>query len=191
MSDHYRQPPDPVRGLEYEMVEEAQICMGGCAEVVPAGEWVIKRNRRGPYFRNYLPANNGICLSCAGDRLSEYSLVAYEKVLVDIDNYETLKENQAPTDADEELADALELEIKAINNFIDELGNFVRKAEDEPPEYLDVGDDAGNDAGNEPITGTDSTSPGDGGEGESLLSQCSDWLESEQSEDRGKPFEEG
>jgi len=170
---HYREPPPVINGLEYEMVEEGFICMGGCCQIISVGEWTIKRNRRGMSFRNYLPANQGICLGCAADKLSQYSLVAYDKVLNAIEIYETLKENEDPTEAEAEEAFIQEEVVKSLNTFIDELGKFVQNAEDSPPEYVDVGTIA------ETASCTDSE---DGGECEEALSEDPGRMEGEQSE---------
>lgn len=131
-----RQPPKPINGIEYEWLPEDKLCQE-CARLVLEGQIVVRRNARGRRFEKILPLKHGICLNCAANGLSEESVKQYENVLKQINNYETLSDKKEITEKEEKQMRLLERYIESLQEFCDELSNFVEYTENSGVAYYD------------------------------------------------------
>jgi len=122
------EPPKPVRGIAYKVLDDEKLC-SECGRLVLAHQLVIHRNARGKTFEEILPLKNGICLNCAADGLSEKSVAEYEKVLDQLENYEILREKKEITETEEKYMRLLERQISNLQDFVDELSDFVEYTE--------------------------------------------------------------
>lgn len=134
--DNRRQPPTPVKGVEYEWLATDKLCLP-CGRLVLAGGTVVRRNARGRTFEHVLPAKNGICLNCGANGLSEMSIKQYEKVLAQIGKYEALRDKSEITENEKKHMRLLERGIENLQAFCDELSDFVAYTEQSGVAYYD------------------------------------------------------
>lgn len=131
-----RKPPRPINGVEYEWLAEDKLCTE-CGRLVLENQLVVRRNARGKCFEEFLPLKHGICLNCGADGLSKESVRQYEKVLKQVANYETLKDKKEITEKEEKHMRLLERYIESLQEFCDELSDFVTYTEESGVAYYD------------------------------------------------------
>jgi len=131
-----RQPPKAIKGVKFDWLEEGRMCQQ-CFRLVLGGQLVIRRNARGKAFEHILPLKHGVCLNCGADALSEMAITEYEKVLGQINNYETLRDKQELTKIEEFHMNQLEKYIENLQEFVDELSDFVAYTEKSSVAYYD------------------------------------------------------
>ena len=134
--DNRRKPPVAIRGIEYEWLAEDKLCKE-CGRQVLEGQLVVRRTAVGRMFEKILPAKNGICLNCGANGLSEESVKQYERVLKQVANYEALKDKKEITEQEEKHMRLLERYIESLQEFCDELSDFVTYTEDSGVAYYD------------------------------------------------------
>jgi 4-hydroxy-3-methylbut-2-en-1-yl diphosphate synthase IspG/GcpE len=131
-----RKPPTPIKGVEYEWLAEDKLCQE-CGRLVLENQLVVRRNARGKTFEHILPLKHGICLNCGANGLSEMSVAQYEKVLKQIGNYEALKDKKEITEQEEKHMRLLERYIESLQEFCEELSDFVTYTEESGVAYYD------------------------------------------------------
>ena len=129
-------PPQPIKGVEYEQLIEDKLCQG-CGRLLLEDQWVVRRNARGKFFQDALPLKNGICLNCGADELSKITIIQYEKVLDQVTNYETLCDKKEITEQEAKHKRLLEHYITSLQEFVDELSDFVEYTEKADVSYFD------------------------------------------------------
>ena len=134
--DNRRKPPTAIKGVEYEWLAEDKLCKE-CGRLVLENQLVVRRTAVGRMFQEILPAKNGICLNCGANGLSEMSIKQYEKVLSQIQRYETLRDKKEITETEEKHLVLLEHGIENLQKFVDELSDFVEYTESSGVAYYD------------------------------------------------------